>query len=137
MKRLLPIAALASIALTLTPVILAQDSTASSLARPGLINQKATTATQRLENRQNVVAQKIQDREAFIASRAAQLKTRLQTFKDQVKAQVAERVSSNLNKINSNRVAAMDNNLQKMTAILDKLEKKTTEASSSGQNNAS
>ena len=109
MKKLL--IALTLLTFILPPVILAQDSTSS-------IGTKPKPAVQR-----------VQEREAKIASKAAQLKTRLQNFKDQLKAQIVQRVSDNLNKINSNRVAAMNGNLQKMTAILDKLEGKTASSS--------
>lgn len=57
-----------------------------------------------------------------LASRAAALKTRLQTFKDKRKAEIAERVSANLNALNQNQIAQMQKHLGNMSAILDKLE---------------
>lgn len=67
------------------------------------------------------------------ASRAAELKNKLQTFKNKVKAETAQRVSDNLNKINSNRVNEMNGNLQKMNIILAKLETLPGAASASTQ----
>ncbi len=68
-----------------------------------------------------------------IASKEAQLKTKLKVFKDKKKAEITERVSGNLNTININRTAEMTRNLQKMSELLTKVENKA----SSSQNAAS
>jgi len=57
-----------------------------------------------------------------IASKAAVLKLKLQSFKDTKKAQTAERVNTNLNNINQNQTAQMQKYLDAMSTILDKLE---------------
>lgn len=57
-----------------------------------------------------------------LASKAAALKTKLQAFKDQRKATIAERVNTNLNNINQNQTAQMQKHLNTMSEILDKLE---------------
>ncbi len=57
-----------------------------------------------------------------IASKAAALKLKLQTFKDQKKAQIAERVNTNLNDINQKQTEQMQKHLDAMSVILDKLE---------------
>lgn len=57
-----------------------------------------------------------------LASKAAALKTKLQAFKDQRKAAIAERINTNLNKINQNQTAQMQKHLNTMSGILDKLE---------------
>lgn len=56
------------------------------------------------------------------ASKTAELKTRLQTFKDQQKAAIAERINNTLDKINQNQTAQMKKHLKLMSTILDKLE---------------
>lgn len=57
-----------------------------------------------------------------LASRAAVLKTRLQTFRDKKKAEIAERVNINLNQKNQEQTAQMQKHLDKMSEILNKLE---------------
>lgn len=57
-----------------------------------------------------------------LASKAAALKLRLQTFKDTKKAEIAERVNTNLNNVNQNRTSQMQKHLETMSSILDRLE---------------
>lgn len=57
-----------------------------------------------------------------IATREAALKAKLQAFKDQKKAEITERISNNLNRINAKRTEQMLKHLDKMSALLDKLE---------------
>lgn len=73
------------------------------------------TGKENIEERIAVMREKL-------ASKAATLKTKLQTFKDQRKAVVAERVNTNLNNINQNQTAQMQKHLDTMSGILDKLE---------------
>jgi hypothetical protein len=68
------------------------------------------------------------------ASRQASLKTKLATFKDQAKAQIAQRVSDNLNQINQRRTAEMTTHLSIMTKILDRVQ---AQASASATTSAS
>ncbi len=101
----------------------AQDST-SSAVKPTLRNQtvnktklqeKLETREQRIEDRINVMREKI-------ASKAAALKVKLQTFRDQKKAEIAGRINDLLNKINQNQTAQMQKHLDRMALILSKLE---------------
>lgn len=88
--------------------VLAQDASTSgrsNLLRP-LIKVKAGLVREREK----------------IASREAALKAKLQAFRDQRKAQVAERVNETLNKINQNQTGQMLRFLDKVTSILDKLQ---------------
>lgn len=57
-----------------------------------------------------------------IATREAALKARLEKFKDKRKAEIAERVSTNLGKINQKQTSQMLKHLDKMSTLLDKLE---------------
>lgn len=60
-----------------------------------------------------------------IATRQAQIKAKLNQFKDRKKAEIAERLNTNLNKINQNRTNEMLKHLDKMLIILEKLETRT------------
>lgn len=91
----------------LTGPILAKDATPTG-ARKEKIQQRIET---RKEN--------IRDK---MASREAALKAKLAAFKDKRKAEIADRVNTNLNKINQNQTAWMLKHLEKMSALLDKLE---------------
>ena len=79
----------------------------------------------------------IEDKGAAIATRAAQLKAKLQQFKDQVKAKIVEKINATLARINQNQTDQMKKHLDKMSGILTKVESRVNEASSSGQSTAS
>jgi hypothetical protein len=66
-----------------------------------------------------------------IATKTAQLKIRLEAFRDQRKAAITERISDNLNKINTQRTEQSLKHLDKMTEILMRLEKRVAQSSSS------
>lgn len=83
-----------------------------------VIAKEATSSTNRKDNLQ----QRIETRKEKMASREATLKTKLQTFKDKRKAEAAERVNTNLNKINQNQTAQMLKHMDKMSTLLDKVE---------------
>lgn len=95
-------------------IILASSVLAQDASAPATRKQ---TAQEKLITKRENIAEKM-------ASKAAALKTRLQNFKDQKKAVVAERINTNLNKVNQNQTAQMQKHLEKMTAILDKLEQR-------------
>lgn len=106
----------ASLIFTVSPV-LAIDSTPSG--KVPAIKQKVE---QKVENKETKITQKIDDIKTKIASRTATLKARLTQFKDQKKAEITDRINTNLNSININRTNEMTKNLSKMSVILDKLE---------------
>ena len=110
--------------LLLSTPVLAQDDAISSTS----VSSKET-----LQERKEISQEKIDLRRTNIASKEAALKQRLNKFKDKTKAQATERVSNSLNKINSNRTNHFLKLLEKMTSILDRLEKKVTQAGSNGQ----
>lgn len=117
---------------SITPIF-AQEDTASSTAKPVIkrpvLAPKATAVKEKLEARKENVANKIQavkDRTGAIkekiASREAALKAKLEKFKDQRKAALTQKLSTNLNTINQNHTRQMTKHLEAMTAILAKLE---------------
>lgn len=82
----------------------------------------------RLASREANIKERVENRETKIASKAAALKAKLQVFKDQRKAQIAEKVSTNLNKINQKQTRQMLKHLETMSNILDKLEARANQA---------
>lgn len=91
--------------------------------------ERLTTVQNKIASREAKVAQRLdniekmlEDRRAKIASQAATLQAKLAKFKDAQKAKRVENINTNLNKINDNRVAAMNRFLDKASTILDKVE---------------
>lgn len=80
--------------------------------------EDATSSTTRKEK----VTQRKEDIREKAASREAALKAKLQTFKDKQKATIAEKVNTNLNKINQKMASEMLKHLTRMSEILVKLE---------------
>lgn len=68
-----------------------------------------------------------------IASRAAMLRKKLAKFKDKTKAGRVEDINTNLNNINSRRTSQMQEVLQKISTLLEKIKAKTAEAGSAGK----
>lgn len=96
---------------------------AASILAVSTFAQDATTgATTRKEN---------------IESRKASMKERITSFKDKKKATAAAMINTNLNKINQNRTDQMSKHLERMTAILNKLENRVNERSAIAQARAS
>jgi len=127
-----------SLLLLSTPA-LAEDSATSAATKPNLqqrIDTRKTTVNTRIAAKEASIEQrrlaeaskaamfrqKLEDMKAKTASREASVKAKLQQFKDQRKAEIALRVNTNLNKINQNQTGEMLKHLDKMTALLDKLE---------------
>ena len=76
---------------------------------------------EKIDTRMEKQKQMLEGARAKIASQEAKFKERLQQFKDKQKAQIAERVNTNLNKINQNQTTQMLKNLDTFSSILDKL----------------
>lgn len=117
MKKTAAVLALLTSGLLLTQTIFAREATPSTTA---VIRKEAVQ--QRIDTRKLALEDKMAALKEKMASRTAALKTRLQTFKDQRKAQIAERVNATLAKINENQTNQMLKFLNTMTSILDKLE---------------
>ena len=92
-----------------------QDATSGATRKPTAIQQKINVRQDKVDNRIAALQEKQ-------ASKTAALKAKLQAFKDQKKAEIADRVNTNLNKINQNQTAQMEKNLSNISTILDRLE---------------
>lgn len=106
-----------------------QDATGSSARREKILD--------RIEAKRTAAFGRLEERRERIASKAAELKTRLQKFRDQKKAERAERINSNLNTINERRTDHMLKRLKRMAEILVKLEQRVSEATSAGKDTSS
>lgn len=102
----------------LLPSVFAQDATSSATKRGGLEVKK-----DKVESRISAMKEKL-------ATREAALKAKLEAFKDKKKAEVADRVNTNLNKINQNQTNQMKRHLEKMSALLVKLETRVNNSTS-------
>ncbi len=91
-------------------------------ARKTAIQQKRDAFQEKVETRKENIESKIAAMREKVASHEAAFKAKLEAFKDKRKAEIAERVNTNLNKINQNYTDQMKKHLETMSAILDKLE---------------
>jgi Skp family chaperone for outer membrane proteins len=122
LQRSIAILIFISAAATLIHPVFAVDATSSTTRREAL--------AQKLEARKDSIADKIAAMKEKIASKEAALKTRLAAFKDKRKAEIADRVNTNLNRINENQTAQMQQHLSRMSEILAKLEARVVAGSS-------
>lgn len=88
----------------------------------------------KMEDRREKIASKVGEMKEKYASRAAYLKEKLAKFKDQVKAQRVEKVSENLQTINSNRTKMMTVHLETLTKVLNTIEDRVNEGAANGKN---
>lgn len=95
--------------------------------REAILAQKFQEIKTRIASKEATLAQKLAEIRSKIASKEAALKLKLQQFKDKKKAEIAERINNNLNKINKNQTDQMLKHLNKMLVILDKLEARVDE----------
>lgn len=93
----------------------AQDATSTGTTRKEKIQE-------RLGTRRENTAAKIDAMKEGISSREAAFKKRLEAFKDQKRAQLTDKVNTTLGRINQKQTNMMARHLEKMSAILDKLE---------------
>lgn len=115
------------LAFLLIKPLFAQDSTNSAASsKKDTIKQRLEERKEKIENRIGTRKEKVEtgiaSREAKIASGHAVLKEKLQAFKDKRKAEIAERVNINLNRISQKQTEQMLKHLEKMSEILNKLE---------------
>lgn len=114
------------------PVIAEEDATQSPSTRKekvqDRIEARKENVKERIETRKENIQTRIANMKERVASKEAALKARLETFRDKKKAQVAERVNTNLNRINQNQVEQMQRHLNTMTSILDKLEARVNQS---------
>lgn len=105
----------------------AEDATSGGTSARKTIQERIDTRKEKIETR---IENRVTAAKERMASKEAALKERLQKFRDQKKAQVTQRININLNRINQNQTAQMQKHLEKMSSILDRLEKRVTERSS-------
>ncbi len=117
MKSILPVLVITLFLFALGTTVLAETPNATSTG----VTKRETT----LDNRQT----KLETRKDT-ASREANLKLKLDKFKDQKKATIVQRVSDNLNRINQTRVDSANKFLANATRILDRLQERVTQRSS-------
>lgn len=150
-KKTAILLAAASGILFITPVI-AEDSTAT--ARPAIQNRIQKIDT-KIAQREAKVGQKIKELEQtklteaskaalfrqqmenkklMIASHEAQIRIKIQAFKDKQKAEIASRINANLNKINQNQTDQMLKHLDLMSRLLDKLANRVSSSSADVKN---
>ena len=102
--------------------IFAQDATKAGTRRDA-VKQKVETRRENVDARVTALREKM-------ASREAVLKAKLETFKDKRKAEITQRVSTNLNKINENHTQMMLKFLTRASEILTKLENRVNQGTS-------
>lgn len=110
--------------------LLASTSPVFALTVPNrATNQDASSAgnpkymlQQRIDNIKNNAENRIETIKDKVASREAILKAKLQKFKDQRKASLAEKINTSLNRVNQNQTTQMQKHLATMNTILGKLE---------------
>lgn len=130
MKKLLPIILAATVYLTpLYPIYAQQPQNAvnprlKAATTPG--NLKTVMVAEQAAGNMLSVRDKM-------ASRAAELSKKLAKFKDKIKAGRVEKISTNLNTINSRRTTQMQEVLQKIASVLERIKTKTQEAAGAGK----
>lgn len=123
---------LAALAILVHPT-LAQNATSAATRREAIkekVETRKVAIQEKVETRRENVANKISAMKERIATKEAALKIRLEAFKDKRKAEIAQRINTNLNKINKNQTDQMLKHLEKMSELLDKLEARVNSASS-------
>lgn len=87
-------------------------------------------ARETIEVRKEKVAERMENKKEVMASREAALKAKLERFKDKRKAEVTDKVNTNLNRINQKQTKQMIKHLDKMSTILGKLEERVNKGTS-------
>lgn len=99
---------------TSTCSVFAIESTQTPRTKRDILKQIRTTSSEKRDEKTEALKEKL-------ASKTAQLKGRFLKFKDQKKAERAERINENLNKINEKRIKQMSKHLEKMKKLLARL----------------
>lgn len=101
--------------------VIAKEATTSTTARDK-IQQRIDANKEKIEAKKETAAQRITTIKEKMATREAALKAKLDKFRDQKKAETADKVNANLNQINQKQTEQMLKHLDKMSALLTKLE---------------
>lgn len=100
---------------------LKRDTATDTAAKRESLKRNLETAKQNVSERLSALKEKM-------ASREAALKAKLEAFKDRKKAEIADRININLNRINQNQTDQMIKHLERMSNILDKLEARVNQS---------
>ncbi len=119
---------LSILAVTAYPA-LARDATTTGAVKEKLITPATTLIQKRVVSDKENVENRITALREEQASKTAAFRTKLQAFKDKIKASVAERINTNLNMINQKQTTNMQKHLSTMSLILDKLEVRVNQGS--------
>lgn len=93
----------------------------------------SNSAVRKLEGRKMTIQEEMQTKQERLASKSANLRERLQQFKDKAKVTVIERISSSLNTVNANATAAMLKQLDRLSNIVSKIETRLAQANENGK----
>ncbi len=136
MRTLLPLIVALSLFLLNTSFVLAEDATSSTTPRERLLQKtkaRGVALQPKVATRPGVLALSLEERKARIATREAELKEKLQSFRDKNKAKIVEKINTQLATVNKNRTDSMSSFLTRLENLLAKIESKNTEVGSSGK----
>lgn len=129
MRKILPIILAAAVYLTPMYPVYAQPAvrplkaaTSGAAFVPPVMMQNA-----------NGISDQMLVRKEQMASKAAELRLKLQKFRDRNKAKKVENINDNLNRVNTNVTAEMQRNLAKMSEIVAKLKAWIAEQEAAGK----
>jgi len=111
--------------------LVASVSAQTNDTKPGQVRRELVQ--QRIETKREIVQNRLDNLKDRIATKQAALKERLAAFKDKRKVQIVERISTNLNKINSNWIDHANKFLANASRILEKLEERVNNQVSQGK----
>lgn len=103
LRKIIIVGAFFSFTLSIPCAVFAKDATSTGITRKEKIIERIDTMKEKMSTRE------------------AAMRAKLQNFRDKKKAQIAERVNTNLNQINMKQTEEMLKHLDKMSALLDKL----------------
>lgn len=83
-----------------------------------------------LKERQEKIAKFEKQLKINMATREAALKLKIKKFKDEKRAELAQKLSNNLNELNKKKITEFTRHIEQLSNILTKIEAKTNEASS-------
>lgn len=122
------IAILISLILISAYIVSARDSTSTATTRRDKIQERIDTRKEsikeRVETRKENISERLSEKKEMMASREAALKLKLDGFRNKQKAQVVERINNSLKNINEKMVTHFKKVLERLSGLLDKLEKR-------------
>jgi len=142
MRKILPVLIVLAAVVFLTPLypIYAQNTAYTTAPEPSVkrvLKPALKTATTPGNLKTVMVAEqavgRMEDVREKMASRAAELKLKLQKFKDKAKAGRVEMINSNLNAVNIRRTSEMQKSLDRISTIVAKLKTWASQQQAAGK----